>query len=548
MSSEAIPERPKGEEGEGSTPAGPSKSALKKAAKEKEKAEKAAKRAAEEARKAAEAAANDPSKHLYGDEPPPGLLGQAVQLDALDDSYVGKSVTIEGRVYNSRPQSAKLAFLDIRQKLDNIQAVISESPAVSRAMIKFCGGLNKEALIVVTAKVTKPPEPIKSATVENLELQVEACYVVANSRLKLQVGIRDAQNAIPSEEDGGDEAQTDTEGRPVVGLKTLLDYRVLSLRTPINYAIFTINHRIKMLFVDYMDRNGFMSIDTPKIAGAATEGGADVFAVDYFKTPAFLTQSPQFYKQMCVSGIFDRVFEIGAVYRAEKSNTYRHLTEFTGLDFEMRIRKDWTEVLDVAEGLVMHIFHGLNERCGKEMDVIKQLYPDAGNFLIPKGGAPRIRFADGIKMLREAGVEDAKEDEDIGTAHEKQLGQLVREKYGTDFYFLTHYPVSARPFYTRLDPEDPGLTLSYDAFMRGQEIVSGAQREHVAETLKERIRSKGLDPASEGFRYYVDAFEVGCGPHGGGGFGLNRILMFWLGLPNIRLATLFPRDPQRKVP
>jgi aspartyl-tRNA synthetase len=542
-----LPERPK--EGNDAAPAGPSKSALKKAQKEKEKAEKAAKRAAEEAERKAAAAASDTSKHLYGFTVPDEKLGGAISLDSLDESHVDKTVTIIGRVYNSRVQSAKLAFIDLRQRLDNIQVVIAERPTISRQMVKFCGGLNREALVLIEAKVVKAPEPIKSATVQDLELQLESCYIMAQAPEQLPLQIRDAQHAIPTDEaEGEGAAQVDAEGRPVVGMKTLLDNRTLSLRTPTNQAIFSINSTIQHLYSDFMFQNGFTQINTPKIAGAATEGGADVFSVDYFKTPAFLTQSPQFYKQMAIAADLGRVFEIGPVFRAENSNTARHLTEFTGLDFEMPISKSWTEVLDVAEALVLYIFQGLNSSCKREMATIQTLYPHAGDFKIPSGPAPRIRFADGIKMLHEAGVTEASPDEDISTAHEKLLGKLVREKYGTDFYFLTHYPVAARPFYTRLDPEDPTLTLSYDAFMRAQEIVSGAQRVHVAEELKERMRSKGIDPSSEGFKHYVEAFELGCGPHGGGGFGLNRILMLWLGLPNIRQATLFPRDPQRKFP
>lgn len=542
-----LPERPK--EGGDGAPAAPSKSALKKAQKEKEKAEKAAKRAAEEAKQKAAAAANDHSKHLYGFTVPDEKLGDTVSLTSLDESHVEKTVTIVGRVYNSRVQSAKLAFIDLRQRLDNIQVVIAEGPTISRPMVKFCGGLNREALVLIEARVVKAPEPIKSATVQDLELQLASCYIIAQAPEQLPLQIRDAQHATPSEAPEGEgDAQVDADGRPVVGLKTLLDNRTLSLRTPINQSIFAINSTIQRLYSEFMFQNGFTQINTPKIAGAATEGGADVFTIDYFKTPAFLTQSPQFYKQMAIAADLGPVFEIGPVFRAEDSNTARHLTEFTGLDFEMPIKQSWTEVLDVAESLILHIFRGLNDSCKREMATIQTLYPHAGDFMIPSGPAPRIRFADGIKMLHDAGVTDASPDEDISTVHEKRLGQLVHEKYGTDFYFLTHYPVAARPFYTRLDPEDPTLTLSYDAFMRAQEIVSGAQRVHKPEELKERMRAKGIDPTSEGFKYYVEAFEMGCGPHGGGGFGLNRILMLWLGLPNIRQATLFPRDPQRKFP
>jgi len=252
---------------------------------------------------------------------------------------------------------------------------------------------------------------------------------------------------------------------------------------------------------------------------------------------------------MAIAGDMERVFEIGPVFRAENSNTPRHLTEFTGLDFEMEIHNTWEEIIDFAEDLLIFIFNGLRERCKYWMEVIQREYPEAGNFKIPEGRAPRIRFADGIKMLNEAGIE-ASPDEDISTTNEKTLGRIILQKYHTDFYFLTHYPTAARPFYTHLDPSTSTLTHSYDAFMRGQEIVSGAQRIHDPAMLTQRMRSMEppLDPDSEGFKHYVNAFRMGCAPHGGGGFGLNRITMLWLGLGNIRQATLFPRDPGRKAP
>lgn len=297
-----------------------------------------------------------------------------------------------------------------------------------------------------------------------------------------------------------------------------------------------------------MAKNGFTDVQTAKIAGEATEGGSSVFEMKYFNTKAYLTQSPQFYKQMLISGRFERVFEIGAVYRAENSNTARHLTEFTGLDFEMEIESEWTEVIDTAEECLQYIFQGLRSRGDYWMTVLQREYPDAGNFKIPEGKAPRLTFQEGIKMLKDAGVEDASEEEDISTSQEKHLGKLVYEKYGTDFYFMTGYPTAARPAYTHLDPDNKKFTRSYDAFMRGQEIMSGAQRIHKADDLMKRFRELGQDPSSEGFKHYIDAFRNSCPAHGGGGMGLNRILMLWLGLPNVRQATLFPRDPQRKTP
>ncbi|MCJ1309230.1 hypothetical protein MMC25_002887 [Agyrium rufum] len=566
MASEApkeIPERSKGEEGD--TAAGPSKNALKKAAKDKEKAEKAAKRQEQERLEKEKSDANDTAKHLYGKlkeglgETGDGKSPTRTTLRDLDENWEDKEVTVRARVHNARVQSAKLAFLDLRQRTENIQAVIAEGGqyGISRQMVKWCGGLNRESIVLVTGVAKKPKDPIHSASISSLEIHVEKVFIVSEGPLQLPMQVKDAMRPPPNEEDAaamGDELVTDSSGTPLVGLATRLNNRVLSLRTPTDQAIFHINGAICELFREHMIKNAFEEIQSAKIAGTATEGGSGVFEINYFNTPAFLTQSPQFYKQMAIAGDMERVFEIGPVFRAENSNTPRHLTEFTGLDFEMEIHESWNEVVDYAESLLLYIFKGLRERCAYHISVIQREYPDAGNFQIPEK-APRLRFAEGIKMLKDAGIE-ASEDEDISTPHEKALGRLVLEKYKTDFYFLTHYPLAARPFYTHLAPLPPNTpaakqtTLSFDAFMRGQEIVSGAQRIHDPVMLEERMRAMDppLDPESEGFRHYVNGFRMGCAPHGGGGFGLNRITMLWLGLGNIRQATMFPRDPGRKAP
>ncbi|MCJ1381433.1 hypothetical protein MMC17_004543 [Xylographa soralifera] len=549
---QSLPERPKGEE-----IGAPSKNALKKAAKDKEKAEKAAKRQEQERLEKEKAEVSDTSKHLYG-KLAGGILDTSKKktsaittLRDLNERLENKEVTVRARVHNARVQSAKLAFLDLRQRTENVQAVIAEGGenGISRQMVKWCGGLNKESIVLVTGLVKKPKEPIHSATVSNLEIHVESCFVVSEGPVQLPMQVKDAMHPPPVGDEADTEGQVDSQGVPVVSLNVRLNNRVLSLRTPNDQAIFQINGAICELFREYLLQQQFQELQTPKIAGAATEGGSGVFEINYFNTPAFLTQSPQFYKQMAIAGDMERVFEIGPVFRAENSNTARHLTEFTGLDFEMEIHNTWEEIIDFAESLLIFIFNGLRERCKYWMEVIQREYPEAGNFKIPEGRAPRIRFADGIKMLNEAGI-DASPEEDISTVNEKTLGRLVLQKYQTDFYFLTHYPTAARPFYTHLDPSTPSLTHSYDAFMRGQEIVSGAQRIHDPAMLTQRMRSMEppLDPDSEGFKHYVNAFRMGCAPHGGGGFGLNRITMLWLGLGNIRQATLFPRDPGRKAP
>jgi len=270
-----------------------------------------------------------------------------------------------------------------------------------------------------------------------------------------------------------------------------------------------------------------------------------VFEVTYFQRKAYLAQSPQLHKQMCIAADFERVFEIAPVFRAEDSNTARHMTEFVGLDLEMAFEEHYHEVLGLIEQMFLFIFNELKSKYAREIQVIRRQYP-IEEFLIPQDGkVPRLRFSEGIAMLREAGRE-VDEYEDLSTEDEKFLGQLVRDKYNTDFYVLDKFPLAVRPFYTMPDPENPKLSNSYDAFLRGQEILSGAQRVHDADLLEERMRSLNVDPTP--LEDYINAFRWGAPPHAGGGIGLERVVFLFLGLGNIRRATLFPRDPKRLRP
>lgn len=209
------------------------------------------------------------------------------------------------------------------------------------------------------------------------------------------------------------------------------------------------------------------------------------------------------------------------------------------------------EVLEFAEKLIVYIVENLSSRYKDEIAVVHKYFPRAGDFRIKDGKALRLKYLDGIKILKDAGVDTEEQDKfitDLTTAQEKKLGQLIREKYDTDFYVLDEFPMSVRPFYTKSHPTDKNLSNSYDFFMRGEEIMSGAQRINDAAELEESMRAKGVDPSQEGFADYVNAFRQGCRPHAGGGLGLNRIVQFFLGLDNVRQATPFPRDPQRLRP
>ncbi|KAG8125099.1 hypothetical protein E2320_020348, partial [Naja naja] len=301
--------------------------------------------------------------------------------------------------------------------------------------------------------------------------------------------------------------------------------------TSTSQAVFRVQSGICQLFRETLIHKGFVEIQTPKIISAASEGGANVFTVSYFKSSAYLAQSPQLYKQMCICADFDKVFCIGPVFRAEDSNTHRHLTEFVGLDIEMAFNYHYHEVVDEIADTLTEI-----------QTVCKQFPCEPFKFLEP---TLRLEYREGLAMLREAGVEMGDED-DLSTPSEKLLGRLVKEKYDTDFYILDKYPLAVRPFYTMPDPANPITSNSYDMFMRGEEILSGAQRIHDPELLTERASHHGID--LEKIKAYIDSFRFGAPPHAGGGIGLERVTMLYLGLSNVRQTSMFPRDPKRLTP
>ncbi|MBI2449150.1 aspartate--tRNA(Asn) ligase [Candidatus Pacearchaeota archaeon] len=315
-----------------------------------------------------------------------------------------------------------------------------------------------------------------------------------------------------------------------------LDWRFLDTRRKKILSIFKVRSEIYKSVVNFFDSKGFMNINTPKLTTIGLESGADVFKVDYFGKPVSLAQSPQFYKQMFVVGGFEKVYEIGAVYRAEKSHTIRHLTEFTGVDFEMGFIKDFNDIMDVIEEMMKKIIQDISHECKKELDML-------GVKLKIPSKIPRITMREAKNLLKEKG-KNLDEDDDLDSESEKLLGDIIQKKYGEDFVFVTLYPWSKRPFYHMKPDNDKDVTLSFDLLYNGVEIATGAQREHRLEILEQQAKEKGLkvDPT------YANIFKFGVPPHGGVGFGLDRITQRMLNLDNIREAILLPRDPERVTP
>ncbi|KAK8064947.1 hypothetical protein PG994_007585 [Apiospora phragmitis] len=564
---------PPPEEGAGEGAAAPSKKGAKKAEakakKEAEKAKRAAERAAAEAQaKAAAGGGEDLAKDNYGNiQPSTKVDAERVNLKKLGEEHLDKTIKLRAWIQNSRMQGAKMAFVELREERNwAIQGVMSVNPEgkpVSKQMVKWAGTLNLESFVLVEATVKKPLEPVKSCRVSNYELHLTKCYLIATGPEVLGMTLNAANKAISSfdDEDPAQDAPTEavkdlslTEaaGAPSATLVTHLNNPVMHKRAPLQQAIADIRMTVRKLFAQYLEERDFVQFEAPCLIGAASEGGANVFQLPYFDTSACLAQSPQFYKQFEIAGGRKRVFCIGPVFRAENSNTPRHMTEFTGLDMEMEIEESYVEVRDMIEGCLLYIFRGLKEKHAEDIALIRAIYPSE-EFLLPEAGKEvRLTFAEGQKLLREEGPEEFRnvsDDEDMSTPQEKALGALVRKKYNTDFYVLDKFPEGARPFYTIEDPENPKVTNAYDFMMRGQEILSGGQRIHTPELLEARLRKKGIDPASPGIKEYVDVFRsAGVPPHGGGGIGLDRVVAWYLNLPSVHLACFYPRTPKRLLP
>ncbi|KAJ8084069.1 aspartate--tRNA ligase dps1 [Marasmius tenuissimus] len=518
---------------------------LKKRAKAAEKEKKAAEKAAKQAELAAQQAASevDFATDFYGALPlhqSQSRPGKPRAQIAGFSSRDGETVLFRARVHNSRAQGNKMVFLNLRQRTDSVQALVIVTPEkISKQMVKWTASLADESIVLVEGVVKKTPEPIKSASVSDVEVHVSQIHLISGVDARLPFTVDDANRP---------EAEIDAEGAQFnrVLLDTRLNNRIVDLRTQTNQAIFKVQSAIGDLFRNYLSSQGFIEIHSPKLQGAATESGASVFKVSYFKGNAFLAQSPQLAKQMAIAADFERVYEVGPVFRAEDSNTHRHLTEFMGLDLEMSIEEHYHEVMELLDGLFISIFRGLKEKYKNEIDVIGKQFP-ADEFKWREGpeGTLKLTFKQATDLLVEDGV--PREDlDDINTENEKRLGRIVKAKYDTDYFIIDKFPMELRPFYTMPDPEDPTLSNSYDFFMRGEEILSGAQRIHDPKVLAEKMRAKGVDP--ESMKGYMDAFKLGCPPHGGGGIGLERVLMLFLKLNNIRRASLFPRDPKRLEP
>lgn len=321
-------------------------------------------------------------------------------------------------------------------------------------------------------------------------------------------------------------------------LEAKLDRRSLSLRNIRERARFRIQEGIVRGFRDFLYEQGFTEIHTPKIGAKSAEGGANMFRLSYFHRPAVLQQSPQLYKQMMV-GVFDRVFETGPVFRAEKHNTRRHLNEYTSLDFEMGYIHSFLDICAMETGFLQYTMNLLEKEYSKELKLLNITLPDVEKI-------PYVRFDEAKRLVSEKYNRKIRNPFDLEPEEEELIGKYFKEEYNAGFVFVTHYPSKKRPFYAMDDPEDTRYTLSFDLLYHGLEITTGGQRIHDLSMLEEKIQEKGM--TEEGLEQYLDAFRFGMPPHGGLGIGLERLTMQLLGEDNVREACLFPRDMSRLEP
>ena len=419
------------------------------------------------------------------------------------------TVSVGGWVQDVRNLGG-ISFITMRDR-DGTYQVTMPKKKIDADLFALLTGLSRETVVRITGEVKE-----SNQTATGWEIIPSAAEVISEAAVPLPLGVVDKVN---------------------VEMDTRLNHRFMDLRKPEVRAIFELKSIMVELIEEAVRSNGFRQVYTPKIGAAGAEGGAELFRVQYFDRPAYLAQSPQLYKQILMSTGLDRVFEIGPAFRAEQSNTNRHVTEFISFDGEMSWIENEEEVMAMIEEVIDHVLRGLKERGAKQLEVLGK------EINVPARPYPILTYSECLSIVQEAGL-PLKEGDDLGTEGEKIVGERMAEK-GCDLYFIAEYPEEAKPFYI-MEKDGTPYSFSFDLDYKGQEICSGGQREHRYDVLVARMQKKGLDP--EDFEFYLEAFRYGMPPHGGWGIGMERLLVKALDLPNIREAILFPRDPARLTP
>lgn len=426
---------------------------------------------------------------------------------------VGQDVTVRGWVKTIRDQK-RVQFLIIRDHTGLAQATVERAPG--RAAINdTIAALTRESAVTVTGSVVANPV-VKTGGIEILirELTVESA----------------ADRMLPLDVSGVKEPNPDVR----------LNWRFLDLRSPENLLIFQVQTAVEGAMREFWLREGFIEIHSPKLMGTASESGAELFTLDYFGRPAYLAQSPQFYKQMAMAAGFDRVFEIGPAFRADPSFTPRHATEFTSVDVEMSWIDSHEDVMAFEERWLKYTLSRVRDQFGSE---IRQVF--GAEVVVPEVPFPRIPMEEAMQILSRKG-HTLERRGDLDPAGERLLGDHVAQALGHRFVFVTDYPADVRAFYHMRYADAPGITKGFDLLWNGIEITTGAQREHRYDVLVAQAKERGL--SLEPIQFYLEFFKYGCPPHGGFGFGLSRMLMVLLAQPNIREVTYIYRGPTRLYP
>src|SRR6266571_8075475 len=421
----------------------------------------------------------------------------------------GKEASLAGWVEDVRNLGG-IAFLIVRQRDGTFQATIKKKSDPD--LFNRASKVVRESVVAVRGRIDTNPQARNG-----WELTATALDVLSPAAAPLPLPIADKVGAE---------------------VDTRFDNRPLDLRKADRRAIFRVRSVVAGAFRSYLDHQGFIEVQTPKLAGAGAEGGATLFETNDFGRGAVLSQSPQLYKQMLMSTGLDRVYEIAPAFRAEPSDTVRHVTEFTSFDGEVSWIERQEDGLEILEGVVDAAIDRVRSDYKAELGLL-QVEPKRPAFPLK-----RVRYPEALEILRNRGKR-LRDGEDIDTEGEKILGREMGRE-GHDLYFITEYPTAIKPFYVMAKPDEPEYSFSFDLEYKGDEMASGGQREHRYEVLLARMKEKGLNP--ENFEFYLKAFRYGMPPHGGWGFGLDRFVQKLLDLPNIREAILFPRDRVRLVP
>jgi nondiscriminating aspartyl-tRNA synthetase len=429
---------------------------------------------------------------------------------------IGEKILLKGWV-KIRRDHGKLIFLDLRDRDGLIQIVVNSN--VSEEAYKAAQGLRPEFAVEIVGKVNKRPENAINKDLLSGTVEIEAT----------EIKILAKAETLPF--DMG-EAKLNLE------LPTLLDHRSLTLRHPSVFEIFKVQEEVVKAFRSSAEKLGCTEIFVPTISASATEGGAEVFKVKYYDYDAYLTQSPQLYKQIMV-GVFERVYTISHAYRAEPSVTTRHLSEAVQLDIEIGFIDSFEELLDAIELVGTSIVSDVSKNCEKILaffGIEKALIP----LKIPR---LTLKEAQEIIYKYSNGQRDCRNEQDLNATDEKLICEWAKKEKSSDFVTITHFPTKKRAFYSLPDPENPEVSLSYDLLFRGLEILSGSQRVNDYDQLLSIMKERKLNP--ESFSMYLQAFKYGIPPEGGFSFGLERLTMKLLELQNVREASLFPRDMER---